>query len=405
MSRRFYPLLLIVALLLATAGCGGSASAGDSSKLTVLDYYADEPSHSQWGKRLSDCAKTVGATVNHQSVPGAQLIAKVLQQASSRTLPDLLMLDNPDVQQIASTGALLPLNDLGVTADGFSPGIVSAGTYQGKLYAATPAVNTIVLFYDKDVLAKAGVKPPTTWAELRAAAKKLTVPGRYGLAFDANADYEGAWTFLPFMWSNGGNENKLDSPQVQQSLQFWVDLFRDGSVSKGALNWRQSDVNDQFMAGKAAMMVNGPWQIQTLNKKATLHWDTVKIPVPAAGATAVAPLGGEMWTVPQSTSKERQQKAAKVVACLIQDKNMLATAKEGFLIPTKPAVARQYAADVPSMASFVDTVGHARARTGQLGPKWPKAAQAIYTAFQAALTGQSTPAAALAQAQKTVTSS
>lgn len=405
MSRRAYSLLVICALLLGAAGCGGSASAGDSSKLTVLDYYADEPSHSQWGTRLSNCAKTVGATINHQSVPGAQLIAKVLQQASSRTLPDLLMLDNPDVQQIASTGALVPLDSFGINASGFSPGIVSAGTYQGKLYAATPAVNTIVLFYDKDILAKAGVKPPTTWAELRTAAKKLTVPGRYGLAFDANADYEGAWTFLPFMWSNGGNENKLDSPQVQQALQFWVDLFKDGSVSKGALTWRQSDVNDQFMAGKAAMMVNGPWQIQNLAKKPGLHWDTVKIPVPTAGAAAVAPLGGEMWTVPQSASKERQQKAAKVISCMVEDKNILATAKEASLVPTKPAVALQFATEVPSMASFVDTVANARARTGQLGPKWPKAAQAIYTAFQAALTGQSTPAAALAQAQKTATTS
>ncbi len=40
----------------------------------------------------------------------------------------------------------------------------------------------------------------------------------------------------------------------------------DGSVSKSAVNWKQSDVNDQFIAGKAAMMLNGPWQIPALTK-------------------------------------------------------------------------------------------------------------------------------------------
>ena len=62
------------------------------------------------------------------------------------------------------------------------------------------------------MLEKAGVKPPKTWAELRTAAKKLTVGKQYGFAFNATADYEGAWQFLPPMWTNGGDETDLKSP-------------------------------------------------------------------------------------------------------------------------------------------------------------------------------------------------
>ena len=161
--------------------------------------------------------------------------------------------------------------------------MVSASTYEGKLYGLQPITNTIGLFYNKDMLAKAGVKPPTTWAELQTAAKKLTSGGTYGLAFSAPANYEGTWQFLPFMWSNGGDEKNIATPETEQALQLWVDLMNDGSVSKSALNWTQADVNDQFRAGKAAMMVNGPWQFPTLDEDKSLKYEVVKIPAPAAG--------------------------------------------------------------------------------------------------------------------------
>ncbi len=83
---------------------------------------------------------------------------------------------------------------------------MSAATYDGKLYGLQPGANTLAIFYNKDVLGKAGVKPPTTWDELKSTAKKLTVGKQYGFAFNATADYEGAWQFLPPMWTNGGDE-------------------------------------------------------------------------------------------------------------------------------------------------------------------------------------------------------
>ena len=130
----------------------------------------------QWKsrERLTACGKAAGVTVEHRSVPGASLVPKVLQQASSRTLPDLLMMDNPDLQQIAQTGALTPLNQYGVDSSGFANGILSAGTYKGKVYGLAPYVSTVALFYNKDMLAKAGVAVPRTWDELKTAAAKLT---------------------------------------------------------------------------------------------------------------------------------------------------------------------------------------------------------------------------------------
>lgn len=122
------------------------------------------------------------------------------------------------------------------------------------------------------MLSEAGVAVPRTWDELKAAAAKLTRTGRYGMAVDANATFEGTWQFLPFLWSNGGDEKQLDTPQAAQALQLWVDLVKSGSMSKSVLNWNQSDVSDQFVARRTAMMINGPWQISALDEARDLHW-------------------------------------------------------------------------------------------------------------------------------------
>ncbi|HSU35224.1 MAG TPA: ABC transporter substrate-binding protein [Propionibacteriaceae bacterium] len=377
-------------------GGGGSAATVDS--LTVLDYYVDEPNRSNVGKLLSACGTSIGvAKIDHQSVPGPTLIQKVLQQASSKSLPDVLMLDNPDIQQIAETGALAPLEDFGISLDGFAPGPVSAATYDGKVYGMQPGANTLAIFYNKEVLEKAGVKPPTTWDELKSTAKELTVDKQYGFAFNATADYEGAWQFLPPMWTNGGDETALTSPEVAGALQLWKDLIDDGSVSKSVVNWKQADVNDQFIAGKAAMMLNGPWQIPALTK-AKINYGVVPFPVNTAGQTSVAPLGGEAWTVPLTADEAKMTKAAELVKCMNTDENQVTRAKEGGLVPTKLALAEQFKTDVPSIAGFVDSVGTARARTGKLGPKWPETAKTIYTGMQLVLTGQAEPADAMAKA-------
>jgi len=392
----------ILALPLALTACGGSDNGSDSggaATLRVLDYYNNEPGKTVWQKALEACASEAGATISREAVPGATLIQKVLQQASSKTLPDLLMLDNPDLQQIAQTGALMPLDTFGINADGFAKGVVDASTYQGKLYGLQPVTNTIGLFYNKDILAKAGVTPPTTWDELKTAAKKLTSGSQYGLAFSAPANYEGTWQFLPFMWSNGGDEKNIATPQTAQALQLWVDLMTAGSVSKSALNWTQADVNDQFRAGKAAMMVNGPWQFPVLDADTALHYAVVQIPAPAAGRPIVAPLGGETWTVPQTGNKDKQAKAAKVVACLNSDESQINLAKQNQTIPTKTALLASFSSSNPNVKGFADQIPTARSRTGELGADWPKAATKIYTAFQSALTGQADPAKALEQAQ------
>jgi multiple sugar transport system substrate-binding protein len=378
---------------LSLTACSSSGSSSGSGTLNIEDYYA-----ASYDPIYKTCAKTVGATVKINHVAGAGLIAKVLQQASSRTLPDVLMLDNPDVQQIAASGALSPLSDYGLNATGLVPAVAAANSYKGKLYGLEPVTNSIALYYNKKLLSAAGVTPPKTWDELRAAAKKLTKDKVYGFAMSNINTYEGTWQFLPFFWPNGADEKNIATPEAGQALQFVVDLQNDGSMSKSSINWAQADVNNQFVAGKAAMMINGPWQLPVLNAAKGLAFDSVPIPT-RTGAPAVAPLGGEAFTVPVTKNKDTMKLAGKFVGCLSAAKMQSTIAGVTGNVPTNVAAADAWAKTHPQVAAFVTTVKTARARTGELGPDWPKAATKIYTAVQLALTGKASPTAALQQAQ------
>ncbi|WP_432548012.1 sugar ABC transporter substrate-binding protein [Kineococcus sp. SYSU DK004] len=397
-------LAFALALPLALGACGGdsgggSAAAGDPGTLRVLDYYNDEPNKSVWQGVLDGCATEVGVTIERESVPGEGLIQRVLQASSSRTLPDVLMLDNPDIQQIAASGALAPLADFGIDTEGYAEGVVDAATHEGELYALQPVTNTLALFYNEQVFEEAGLTPPTTWEELRTTAAALTEGDRYGVAFSATNSYEGTWQFLPFMWSNGGDEADIATSETAEALQLWVDLVQSGSASQSVVTWGQGDVNDQFKAGNAAMMVNGPWNFGSLAEAPDLRYGVVPIPVPEAGGSVVAPFGGEAWTVPQTGDEEKMATAAEFVQCLNSDENVVAASVGTNTVPTKPELTDEAVAQVPALESFAEQVPDLRARTGQLGEQWPDAATKIYTAVQNALVGGMTPEDALRQAQ------
>lgn len=381
------------------ASSGGTGSESAASSITELDYYADAQGTAAWQKILDTCAQQTGVKITRQSIPTAQMLPKILQGASSKTLPDLLFTDNPTLQQVASTGALTPLTDYGISTDGYYPSIIKAGTYQDKVYGLAPGVNGLALIYNKDLLSAAGIEPPKTWDDLKAAAGKLSKDGKYGLALSAIPSEEGTWQFLPFFWSNGGDLSHVDSPQAAQALQYVSDLVSSGAASKSVLNWSQNDVADQFVSGNAAMMINGSWNLARLDAEKSLHYGVVPIPTPQAGGKPSVALGGEVGAIP-ATGDGTQKAAGKVLSCILSEPTMLEWSKAHAYIPSKVTVAAEFGKQDPEMQAFIDEVGTAKSRTADLGEKYPKVSEALATAIQSAITGQKSPAQALQTAQQ-----
>ncbi|MFG2596321.1 ABC transporter substrate-binding protein [Streptomyces sp. NPDC048462] len=401
--RRVIVPLTVVCALTGGAVLSGCGQQRDPDVYTVMNSSTDESYHRWDAQTLARCGKRLGVAIEQQSVPAAQVMTKALRMASSKSLPDVLQLDASEMPTFAEAGGLIPLKELGLTTTDIPRGIVDFGSYEGTYYGAARTVNTLALFYDKDTLDKAGLKVPTTWAEMRSTAKKLTRGKRYGLALSAGGAEDGVFQFTPFMWSNGGDETKLDSPQVAGALDYWKDLLKDRSLSKSTVNWTQADVNDQFMAGNAAMMINGPWQVETLNTKKALHWGMAEIPVPKAGDDSVGPLGGGILTVPNTGDSARQKMSAKIIGCMSGEQEQITYALNSWMVPANKKAAAVWREKVPELAALSDQVATARSRTAKLGAGWSSVSLALQSAFQSALTGESSEAA-LKRAQQRATS-
>jgi multiple sugar transport system substrate-binding protein len=136
--------------------------------------------------------------------------------------------------------------------------------YNRRLYGLPLGSNCLALFYNKDMLHSTGLEPPKNWNEMENVAKKLTNNSRFGLGIAAPLDEQGTFQFLPWMLSAGASVDKLDGAEGIKAFDYFSRLIKEGVMSKEVMNWTPSDELNQFIAGKIAMMVNGPWQIPEL---------------------------------------------------------------------------------------------------------------------------------------------
>ncbi|MBV9379680.1 MAG: sugar ABC transporter substrate-binding protein, partial [Streptosporangiaceae bacterium] len=334
----------------SSSSAGGSNSNSNSnSKVTIteFDYYTGGANDAINAYNAQFMRAHPNITVKRTAVPYANLITKILQDASAGDMPNLLIIDNPNVPEVAATGQLVPLDTMpGFTTSGYTTGAISECTYQGKQYCYPIGTNAVGLFYNKAMLAAAHVSPPTTWAQLQADAKAATTSSHYGIAFDATNDEQSTWQLEPFFWSNGASLTNVSTPQFQQALQVWVNMVKDGSASKSVLTWGQDpDLTQQFLHSKAAMIIDGPWIFPELNAagwKYNQQYGIVPIPVNKSGQKVIAPLGGETADIGAGGSSAQQHAAWEWIQGLQQPATMEHVTSMMYYLPSKPAVVQQY---------------------------------------------------------------
>src|SRR5690625_2727178 len=389
-----------VTVLAACSSAGSGDTQSDSTSIRVADYYTDEPSKSIISEMLDRCGSDAGVAIEREAVPSGDYLSKVLQQSSSKSLPDIQMLDAQDLPAIAETGALSPLDEREVSTSTIGDSVLSLGKSDGELYGLAPTVGTIVMFTNSDMLEEAGVSIPETWDDLKTAAAELTEGDRYGVAVTAKNTGEATYAYLPLLWSNGGSEDALDSQEAQEALQFEVDLVEDGSASSSVVQWGNSDVGDQFLNRNAAIAIMSATQMSKLNDDPELNYEITSIPVPELGDDHVAPIGGEVWTLPRTDDEDRQKKADEVLSCITSDETQLSLAESRLVVPANPDLDEEYLEKFPDLGSYVETVRDGRSRTALLEAEWPKTNQAIWEAVQNAITGEKSVSDALSDAAK-----
>jgi multiple sugar transport system substrate-binding protein len=406
------------AALFGMTGCGGgedgtgalatpaaeepASDTGATITLTWWDYFSEganaEAMQAQLQRYMDEHPNV---TIERTALPFAELKQKLLQGATAGQLPDIAVIDNPDHQAFAALGVLADLTERVRSwgqADAYFEGPWNSTVYQGKNYGIPDNSNCLVLWYNTDFTQAADVAPPSTWDELRTAAEQLTEGGRFGLAVSAVRSEEGTFQWLPFLWSAGADIPNLDSEGGRAALQLWVDLVKAGYMSQGILGWNQQDVRIQFQNGQAAMMVNGPWQIPVLKEESPdLMWDVATLPKDKESASI---LGGENRSI---TKDSKNIDAAWDLLTWSQQPENL----KQYLIQAGKLPSRQDLADDPHWSGdpvlkvFIEQLRVARPRA--YGAKYPEISSALQEMLQAAISGQKSVDAAVADAQAKIT--
>ena len=322
--------------------------------------------------------------------------------AVSGELPDIGMVDSPDMASYISLGVFEDITDyLSDWSDleQFYPGpMASVKDADGKIYGLPNNSNCLALLCNMDILKAAGVEnPPTTWEE---ACEKTTNPdeGVYGLAMCAISNEEGTFQYIPWLYGAGADITDVDSEAGVEALTYLSDLVKDGLMSKEVVNWGQGDAYNAFLAGKAAILESGTWQIATLDgqDKDKVTFEYQYVPMPKHGDNQATVIGGENFGV--CAGSEHVAECADFLKSMMSAQNNADWCEIAGKLPVRgDAVELKdfWTADARYKV-FNDSMDFAVAR----GPheSWPTISEAVYTAEQAAILGEKTPEQALADA-------
>jgi multiple sugar transport system substrate-binding protein len=273
-----------------------------------------------------------------------------------------------ELPTLAAEGALANLTTLGVSTAGEAPTVTALGTYKGTLYGLPSNIENYAIFYDKDAFAKAGITaPPATFAEFVSDAAKLTSGTEHGVALSGlSGDGSVAAYFLPWILSAGGNPSDPTSPGTIAAVNLYKQLVDNGSLSKEFVDWGWTST-DQWTAGKAAITVDGPWDI--VNSSLKIHYATAPFPTLKVGQKPRVGLLGFEYGVSSAADSKQQKAAAALIQCRTSEANQVATAIAGGYVPALTAAQKAFVAKVPAAKSFVDAVPTAY-NPATIGTKW-----------------------------------
>ncbi|WP_422739218.1 sugar ABC transporter substrate-binding protein [Micromonospora sp. WMMD729] len=406
--RRRLAAVAVIALAAVTASaCSSSAkdSGDDGGAYLVWDPYPQFADDSDWVALLKKCGTSAGVTVERTGYDTTDLTNKALLAAQQGNSPDVLIVDNPVISTLAEAGALTTTEENKLDTSSMAPNLLGAGQSGGKTYGVPIGANTLALYYNKDLLTAAGVDPAsvTDWTSLTTALTKVKAKGKKGITFSAIGTEEGSFQFLPWFWGSGAQLTSLDSPQAVAALTLWTDWLKQGLAPNSVINNTQTTSWQEFASGDFAFAENGTWQLANAEKLG-FSYGTIAIPA-SAGGPAPAPTGGEFVSIPVQTKTGRYATSQQLVTCLTSADNLLTTDTTLSYVAPVAAVQDRQAAENPKLKVWVEAVRAAKGRTGDnLGTKYPKISEPLWTAMQAALSGGKSPQEALTAAQATAAS-
>jgi len=329
---------------LLLVACGGKKDDTSASE-NELTVYVDNGYKAYMEEAAKAFEKESGTKVTIKTGDALGGLDKLSLDNQSGKAPDVMMAPYDRVGGLGNDGQLaeVTLNKNSKT-DKTTESLVTNG---GKVYGAPAIIETLVLYYNKDLIQEA----PKTFGELEELAKdsKYDFAGEAGKNTAFLADWTNFYYAYGLLSGNGGyvfgkdgtdpkdiglnNQGAIDGIEYAKT---WYAKWPKGlQDTQGAANFIQT----QFQEGKTAAIIDGPWKAASL-KEAKVNYGVATIPTLPNGKAYSAFGGGKAWVIPAGANHpEAAQKFVNFLTSTDQQKALYDKTNE---VPANTE-AREYA--------------------------------------------------------------
>ncbi len=266
------------------------------------------------------------------------LFQQLLISISTQSPPDVSQVYENWTSQFVQIKSITPLENVAEKEftekelPDFIPTFLEANKEDGKLWSLPFNKSIYVLYYNKYMFSKAGLKPPTNWEEVREAAKKLTQKTssgkttHYGISFKADVD-----TFSVILLSRGGTlleGNKkatFNGEEGEKTIKYLQSLIEDGSALVSF------EPQKDFLEGKCAMYVDTSSGISNLERHISFEYGVA--PCPSDKGKIL--FAGTNLAIFSASSQEKQKASWEFIKWLTNTENTAKWSMETGYLPVR----------------------------------------------------------------------
>ena len=399
-------LAAVGSVLLAACGGGNNAGGGATNEADVTGTiraanWGGNPTENSLVKKYEAdfMAKYPKIKVTQEEIPD-HFEDKIKTEMSANNEPDAMYVSTALMNFAAPNGRLLDLNPLmskwGVSADEFIPTLMTPWQLSGKQYALPKDFGDLVLFYNKSMFTAAGLQAPTSWDDIRSAAKTLTKGSVKGLSLPADAARFDAFLFGygAQVLSSDKNKAVFNDQKSQDALTFYSSFQLQDKSSDLPDKLGATWPGDAFGKQKAAMVIEGGWLIPYMHDTyPSVSYGSIKLPKFPVKESSLLFTNG--WGCSAKTKNQD--------ACMLFVKYMTGKVvqqqvlQSGFALPSRKDLGTDPAITAnPDVKNLFDSATFATAWT--FGPHESKINDAQNNAIQSVLLGKSDVKSALDKA-------
>ena len=374
------------------------------------------PEEGPWEQMLRSAAGD-DLRVSVVTVPRPSLHQVLVHAVADGHAPDLAVLDSAWAPEFAAAGFLRALEEVDGDwvrreheADFLAP-LVAANRYDGGTFAVSAFGDVAGLWYRRRALEAHGLQPPSTWAELRAAARVLTENGRRAPIAMPGGSRGGETTtycLIAFLASNGA---RLLSPAgvslgapAAQALRFLRSLVAEGLMPAEVVGYEWNRSTRLLAQGRAAISFGGSYEAQALAdglgvplRELAQHAGFVAMPAGPRGVPASV-AGTMVFGIFRQAAHPRI--AMRLLRRAVAPRALIELARTTGRIPARSSALAQAAPDLPFVSLTAELFE--RALTRPVLPLYPRVSAQLQAMLESVLTRRIGAAAAVRRAAELI---